>query len=156
LAELPGADSRLAYDIKGVFKNSIAPVSEGRSNKTNTRLSFKREHQFRIPVACGATYADGDKLFRAGHHAYAQGSPKQAIENWRHAKIVFLGLDMPKEVAACDRNMAFAEKQLGHSAQALTQFRKAKSLFRKIGDVTAVKLCDLNIGELLRKPAGPI
>lgn len=161
LAELPvieKTDSRLTYDIKGAFKRPIPPVTE----RTNTKLSFKcfelrqRGHQCRIPIACGATYADGDKLFRQGHRAYAQGSLKQAIEYWRQAKIVFLGLDLPKEIAACDRNMAFAQRQLGHSEQALKQFRKAKSLFRKIGDMKAVNSCDLNIGELLRKTIRPI
>lgn len=127
------------YDLKSAFKSSIQPVTERHSDTTNTKLSFKvtelrrRGHPFHIPIACGVTYGDGDKLFRAGHRAYAQGSLKQAIEYWRQAKIVFLRLDVPKEIAACDRNMAFAQRQLGHSEQALKQFRKAKSLSEKSG-----------------------
>jgi tetratricopeptide (TPR) repeat protein len=160
LAELPVVEktiSRSTYNSGRAFENSVGPTSERGSDHMTTKLSFKllrlpkQGRHFRIPLTCGVTYTDGDKLFRAGHQAYAQDSVKQAIEYWRQAKIVFLRLDLSKEIAACDRNMAVAQTQLGQSEQALEQFKKAKSLFKKIGDIKAVNSCDLKIRELLRE-----
>ena len=141
-------------------ETSGTPLKESRPSNTESKPSFKvlklpqRGHSFQTPLACSVTFTDGDNLFRKGHLAFAQGSLEQAIEYWREAKMVFLRLRFQKEIAACDRNVAVAQRQLGHNQQALDQFRKAKALFSRIGEIKAMNSCDLKIRELLKETTG--
>ena len=140
-------------------ETSEPPAKESQPDKTNTH-SFKllklpqRVPRFRTSTAYSVTYAEGDKLYREGLRAYLQGSMDQAVEYWREAKMVFLRLDCPREIAACDRNVADAQMQLGQSTQALEQLRKAKDLFKSIGELQAMNSCELKIRRLLRDTTG--
>ena len=137
-----------------------AHLSEHESQTTAQPTPFAflegEEHSqsIRNREVCTGRFHEADTIYRKGLNSYQAGCIDEAIEYWRRAKMIFLYIDLKREIAACDRNIGLAFQKLGQPSLAIEQFVRAKNVYRDIGLKDQVAYCNGYIGAAYQQLSG--
>ena len=151
--------SKLTYTVLRKIINRKRSVQPG-SPLTEKSQTFAGNEAGKVtpdkrnPRIRSWSFEDGDAIYKKGIAAFKEGRIEPAIEFWREAKLIFLCVDLKKQIAACDRNIGIALQKLGKSEQALQPFKRAKRIYLGIGLKEQVASCEAQIATAYRELSG--